>query len=336
MYIFLQPSDGAEHNRVADGAHGTSKLGRGRSFAIQGLLCRSPGHRSVACVPGILFLCPFVRGCGVGVRGSPIRFVRASDLSFDLVALRSMYGLHGGEVGGFIRRFCLGHGYAEQRAGGQNGHEGAGPLEAEPPAQRSLRLAERPPGPAQGAAAYRRFDVAVGEVRQNDRRGQAQGEQGPSIERHVELGAGHHEHRPVPEVDTVRAHPDPTQRSRPEKACAYERVGVDDGHDRRRRRESYQREPAHVEEGLELTEVEAEPDKAPQCSEAKDVEKEWGCPPPAAPEPSSTGKHYSAMTGLQKTVLLDWRPQEGERTSAEQPRSACICGGALAFLWAPV
>ena len=126
-----------------------------------------------------------------------------------------MYGLHGGEVGGFLRRFGPGHGYAQQRAGGQNGHEGAGPLEEEPPAQRSPRLAERPPGPSQGAAAYRLLDVAVGEVRQDDRRGQAQGEQGQPVERHVQFGAGHHEHRPVPEVDAVRAYPYPAQWSRP-------------------------------------------------------------------------------------------------------------------------
>src|SRR5215211_6576896 len=83
-------------------------------------------------------------------------------------------GFHGGQVGGFLRRFCLGHGYAEQRAGGQNGHECPGPLEMQPSAQWSSRLAERPPGLAQGAAAYRRLDVAVGEIRQDNRCGQAQ------------------------------------------------------------------------------------------------------------------------------------------------------------------
>src|ERR687897_2555527 len=31
------------------------------------------------------------------------------------------------------------------------------------------------------------------------------------------------------------------------------------------------------------------------------------------------------MTGLQRTVFLAWRPQEGECGSAEQPRSARIC-----------
>jgi hypothetical protein len=65
---------------------------------------------------------------------------------------------------------------------------------------------------------------------------------------------------------------------------------VDDGHDRRRRSEPDQRESTHVEEGLELTKMETEPDKAPQCAEAKNVEKKWGRPPPAAPETSPTGK----------------------------------------------
>src|ERR687893_874361 len=169
-YVFLQPSDGAEHNRVADGAHGTSKLGRTGAPAIPGLL-RAPGLSFVpgAVVRRLLVDFLFERwpvlpgtvypGCG----GRVMRLFHC------------MYGLHEGEVGGFRRRFSLGHGYAEQRAGGQDGHEGPGPLETEPPAQRSSRLAERPPGPSQGAAAYRRLDVAVGEIRQDDRRGQAQG-----------------------------------------------------------------------------------------------------------------------------------------------------------------
>src|ERR671912_1084856 len=100
---------------------------------------------------------------------------------------------------------------------------------------------------------------------------------------------------------------------------------VDDGHDRRRRRGPDQREPATVEEGLELTEVDTEPDQGPQRGETDDVQQEWGCPPPATPEPGPTRKPEPVMAGPPRTVLIARRPQKGERGPTKQPRSARVC-----------
>ena len=44
---------------------------------------------------------------------------------------------------------------------------------------------------------------------------------------------------------------------------------MDDGHDRSRRRKPDQCEPTPVEEGLELTEVETEPDEAPSAAKPR-------------------------------------------------------------------
>ena len=96
----------------------------------------------------------------------------------------------------------------------------------------------------------------------------------------------------VPEVDAGSV-PLPSAAGADPEGALCERVRVDDGHDRSRRRKPDQREPAPVEEGLELTEVETEPDEAPG-GEANDVEKEWAVHPQRGAEPSPTGKLLAA------------------------------------------
>src|SRR5215218_11363821 len=98
---------------------------------------------------------------------------------------------------------------------------------------------------------------------------------------------------------------------------ADKRVRVDHGHDSRRRREHDQRESASVEEGLELAEVEAEPDQGPQRTEAKDVQQQRDRPSPPASEPSPAGKLEPAMEGLGRALLRARQPQKGQRGPAK-------------------
>ena len=125
----------------------------------------------------------------------------------------------------------------------------------------------------------------------------------------------------MPEVDAVGADAEPAHRGRPQEVRADVRVRVDDRHDRRHRRQPDQREPSPVEERLELAEVEEEPDQAPQGDDGEHVQKERGRPSPAPPEPSPVSQPEPLMPGLGRTILLPRRPQEGERRSAQQPRS---------------
>src|SRR5215210_4007925 len=144
---------------------------------------------------------------------------------------------------------------------------------APPPTGGGVASAADPlPGAAQGAAAYGGLDVAVGEVRQQDGRGDSQGEQRQTVEGHVEVGTGHHEHRPVPQVDAVGALPDPTQRPPRQQARPRPRPRVGDDRYQGGRGEGYGHKAAPVEEGLELAEMEAEPDQGPQRSDAYDVQ----------------------------------------------------------------
>src|ERR671912_2372298 len=97
---------------------------------------------------------------------------------------------------------------------------------------------------------------------------------------------------------------------------------VDEGHDRRRRRDPDQREPATVEEGLELTQIETEPDQGSQRGEADDVQQEWSCPPPAAPEPGPARKPEPVMAGVGRAGPISRRPQKGEGGPTGEPPSA--------------
>jgi len=146
----------------------------------------------------------------------------------------------------------------------------AGRLAAEVLAPATARLAERLPGAAKRAAPDGLLDVPVREVRQENRCGQAEGEEGRAVEGDVEAGACDREDRPVPQVDAVGALPDPAQRApSQEEAGPQARARVDDGHDRDGRGERDEREAAPVEERLELAEPEAEPDEPSERGQAE-------------------------------------------------------------------
>ncbi len=75
-------------------------------------------------------------------------------------------------------------------------------------------------------------------------------QQGGRIQGQVEVGPGQREDRPVPQVDAVRAGPDPAHRAAVEQRT-QPAPRVDRGGDHRDRRQRHQRQPTSIQERLE-------------------------------------------------------------------------------------
>ena len=92
-----------------------------------------------------------------------------------------------------------------------------------------------PEAPAERAAADRHLDGAVRRRRQPDGDAHPQHEERDPGQGDVEPGARHQEHGPMPQVDAVRAFPDPDHRRRGEQPARDGRGRMDGDEDDQRR-----------------------------------------------------------------------------------------------------
>ena len=182
-----------------------------------------------------------------------------------------------------------GRGLRDREADAEQGRgchcEGGG--EREPGAHASPlqhgRVSQRGQSPAERAAADRHLDESVGRCRQADRDRHPEREEGDPGQGDVEPGARHQEHGPVPEVDAVRALPDPDHRRRAEQSAGDGRGGVDGDEDDQRRDAREHEIPAAVERRVELADVDEAPQEHEQGREPDDVQRHRG----PLPDPSS-------------------------------------------------
>ena len=175
-----------------------------------------------------------------------------------------------------------------------------------PRAARARLAQERPSG--------RGLHIAVGELSEHYRERHPHHQQRPALQGHVELGAGDHENRPVPEVDAVGALPDPAQRLASEQARAKLRVRVGARHDHQCARERHQGQAAAVEQRLELAESEAQEHEPAQSGEPCEVEQPRRYPAPATPQPPQF--RIPGSRAPSGRSLLRTRPCPGIHTKA--------------------
>ncbi len=131
--------------------------------------------------------------------------------------------------------------------------------------------------------AHRPLDEPEAELGQRERQPQPQREAGPAVHARVVLLAGHHEDRPVPQVEPVAARAQPAQRRQRERGPEGGGARVDgDGHHHDRQHGDQQEAPA-VEHARRLAPLEHDGDEREQRQPADRVEA--GQPAPSGPRP---------------------------------------------------